>query len=145
MECVILEIFFFSRLFCNVIDNIIICGIYVVYGFRFYRQIKCVIGRYIFQVVFRQSSSENIALFCGLILIDSMWIKLACVNVYGVFEGLKDKNKNMDVQFDVIVVIGGVFFSVLVIYIVKVEVIDKDKSFMCQFVGDLYIIIFDRR
>lgn len=85
------------------------------------------------------------ALFCGLILIDSMWIKLACVNVYGVFEGLKDKNKNMDVQFDVIVVIGGVFFLVLVIYTVKVEVIDKDKLFMCQFVGDLYIIIFDRR
>lgn len=144
-ECLTLETPFPPRLFCNTTDNTTTCGIHVAYGFRSHRQTKCATGRYIPQAVFRQSSSENTAPSCGLTLTDSMWTKPACVNIYGVPEGLKDKNKNMDVQLDVTVVTGVVSSPVLVTYTVKVEVIDKDKSSMCQSVGDPHITTFDRR
>ena len=144
-ECVSLETPFPPRLFCNTTDNTTTCGIHVSYGFRSHRPTKCATGRYVPQVVFKPRGDGDNSPSCGLTITDSMWNRPACVDVYGVPEGLKDKNKNMDAQLDVTVVTGGVASPVLVSYTVKVEVIDKDKVSVCRSVGDPHITTFDKR
>lgn len=143
-ECVKLETPFPPRLFCNTTDNTTACGIHVSYGFKSHKQTKCATGRYIPQAVFKQSDAVTTP-SCGVTVTDQQWMKPACVEVYGVPEGLKDKNKNIDAQLDVSILTGTVVSPVLVSYTVKVEVIDKDKLSMCQSVGDPHITTFDDR
>ncbi|XP_078310499.1 uncharacterized protein LOC144618409 [Crassostrea virginica] len=133
------------RLFCNTTDNTTTCGIHVSYGFRSHRPTRCATGHYVPQVVFKPRGDGDNSPSCGLTITDSMWNRPSCVDVYGVPEGLKDKNKNMDAQLDVTVVTGGVASPVLVSYTVKVKVIDKDKVSVCRSVGDPHITTFDKR